>query len=69
LIIVLNGETAEPVTTEEIRYGFRVSVLAAPCDPRWRSPEGLALVGPRYFGYDFDYVPVEDRLRPELDVT
>jgi uncharacterized protein len=69
LIIVLNGETAEPVTTEEIRYGFRVSVLAAPCDPRWRSPEGLALVGPRYFGYDFDYVPVEDRLRPEREGT
>jgi DUF917 family protein len=62
LIIVLNAETAEPVTTEEIRYGFRVSVLAAPSDPRWRTPAGLALVGPRYFGYDFDYVPVEDRL-------
>jgi hypothetical protein len=57
LIIVLDSETGEPVTTEELRYGFRVTVLAAPCDPRWRSPEGLALVGPRYFGYDFDYVP------------
>jgi DUF917 family protein len=65
LIIVLNAETAEPVTTEEIRYGFRVSVLAAPCDPRWRTPAGLALVGPRYFGYDFDYVPVEDRLEQD----
>ncbi|MDR0359838.1 MAG: DUF917 domain-containing protein, partial [bacterium] len=29
---------------------------------RWRTPRGLELVGPRYFGYDFDYVPLEERL-------
>jgi DUF917 family protein len=60
LIILLDSESAEPVTTEEIRYGFRITAVAAPCDPRWRTPEGLALVGPRYFGYDFDYRPVEE---------
>jgi DUF917 family protein len=65
LIIVLDSETAEPVTTEDIRYGFRVTVISAPCDPRWRTPAGLALVGPRYFGYDFDYRPVEERVRQE----
>jgi DUF917 family protein len=62
LIIVLDSESAEPITTEEIRYGFRVSVVAAPCDPRWRTDDGLALVGPGYFGYDFPYIPVEERL-------
>ena len=61
LIIMLDSETGEPITTEEMRYGFRVTVIAAPCDPRWRTPEGLELVGPRYFGYDVDYVPIEDR--------
>jgi DUF917 family protein len=59
LIIVLDAETGEPVTTEGLRYGQRVTVLGAPCDPRWRTPEGLELVGPRVFGYDCDYVPVE----------
>ncbi len=58
LIIVLSSDTAEPVTTEQLRYGLRVVVIAAPCDERWRSPAGLALVGPRYFGYDFDHVPM-----------
>jgi DUF917 family protein len=61
LIIMLDSETGEPITTEEMRYGFRVTVIAAPCDPRWRSEAGLQLVGPRYFGYDVDYVPVEER--------
>lgn len=60
LIVVLDAETGEPVTTEGLRYGQRVVAVGAPCDPRWRTPEGLELVGPRTFGYDYDYVPVED---------
>jgi DUF917 family protein len=59
LIVVLDGETGEPVTTEGLRYGQRVVVLGAPCDDRWRTPEGLALAGPRVFGYEHDFVPVE----------
>ncbi len=61
LITVVDSDTGEPTTTEELRYGFRVAVLAAPCDRRWRSAAGLALVGPRAFGYDFDFVALEER--------
>ena len=61
LIIVLDAETGAPITTEELRYGFRVTVIATPCDARWRTPAGLELAGPRYFGYDVDYVTVEER--------
>jgi DUF917 family protein len=56
LITVVDSDTGEPTTTEELRYGFRVAVLAAPCDERWRTEAGLAIVGPRCFGYDFDFV-------------
>jgi hypothetical protein len=59
LICVLESDTGEPVTTEGLRYGFRVSVVGAPCDPRWRTDAGLDLVGPAYFGYGHRYVPVE----------
>ena len=59
LICVLDADTGEPITTEALRYGFRVSVIGLPCDQRWRGEAGLELVGPRYFGYDVDYVPVE----------
>lgn len=61
LITVLDAETGEPITTESLRYGFRVVVLGLPCDARWRSEAGLKLVGPSYFGYDVPYVPVEER--------
>jgi DUF917 family protein len=59
LICVLDAESGAAITTETLRYGHRVRVIAAPCDPRWHTPEGLALVGPRYFGYDHDPVRVE----------
>lgn len=52
LIIVVDHETSEPITTEGLRYGQRVRVISAPSDPRWHSAEALAMVGPRYFGYD-----------------
>ena len=58
LICVLETDTGEPITTETMRYGNRVTVLGIKCDPRWITPAGLALVGPRYFGYDCDYQPL-----------
>lgn len=59
LICLLDLETGTPITTEQIRYGFRVIVFGLPCDPQWRTDKGLELVGPGYFGYDQDYIPIE----------
>jgi len=59
LICLLDLETGQPITTEQIRYGFRVLVFGLPCDPQWRTKNGLELVGPQYFGYDYDYTPIE----------
>lgn len=61
LIALLDSERGGPITTEELRYGFRVSVIAMPCDEKWRTPAGVALGGPKHFGYDIDFVPVERR--------
>ena len=60
LICVLDSETADAIVTERIAYGQRVTVIAFGCDPVWRTPPGIALTGPRAFGYDFDYTPVEE---------
>ncbi|MEV4471186.1 DUF917 domain-containing protein [Nonomuraea sp. NPDC049504] len=60
LITVVDTETAAAIQTEALRYGQRVTVLAWPCDPLWRTGKGLETAGPRAFGYDLDYVPVEE---------
>src|SRR5919204_4495942 len=59
LITVIDAQTAETITTERLRYGQRVSVIAFPCDRIWRTPRGIEIAGPRAFGYDFDYAPIE----------
>jgi DUF917 family protein len=60
IISVVDAESADAVSTERVRYGQRVTVLAFACDPVWRTPRGLELAGPRHFGYDLEYVPVEE---------
>jgi DUF917 family protein len=52
LIMVLEHDSGEPITTEGLRYGQRVRVVCAPSDERWHAPSALAMVGPGYFGYD-----------------
>ena len=58
LICVVDSETGEPVTTELLRYGLRVTVLGFPAPSLWTTPEGLAVAGPRVFGYETDYSPI-----------
>ena len=60
LICLLDLETGQPITTETMGYGYRVIVFGLPCDPKWRSKHGLELVGPKYFGYEADYKPIEE---------
>lgn len=63
LICLVDTETFVPVTTDALKYGKRVLVVGLQCFPMWRTPEGLELVGPRYFGCDTDYIPIEDRMK------
>nr|WP_286207252.1 DUF917 domain-containing protein [Thermomicrobium sp. CFH 73360] len=71
LICLVDQETAEPVTTEVVRYGLRVAVLGIPAPALLRTPEALAVVGPAAFGYvDVEYQPLPgiyggDRLAAE----
>jgi len=60
LITVVDDQTGLPITTEALKYGLRIVVLGFPCHPQWRTREGLALVGPRYFGYEIDYVSLKN---------
>ncbi|MBI5876973.1 MAG: DUF917 domain-containing protein [Chloroflexi bacterium] len=59
LICIVDSETGEPVTTELLRYGLRVTVLGIPAPVQLRTPRALEFVGPRAFGYDTDFRPLE----------
>ena len=59
LICVLDSETAEPVTTERLRYGQRVTVMGVSVPPLMRTSEALAVFGPAAFGLDVPFIPIE----------
>ncbi len=64
LICIVDAERGEPITTELLRYGFRVSVLGFPAPPLLKTPEALAVVGPQAFRYEAAYAPLEARATP-----
>ncbi len=59
LICILDPVTGEPIRTDIVKYGYRGTVVLIPAHPRMRTPKGIQTFGPRYFGYDYDYIPVE----------
>ena len=61
LICLVDPDTFTPVPTDALKYGKRVLAVGLECFHLWRTQAGLDLVGPRYFGIDTDYIPVEER--------
>lgn len=60
LLCIVASDDAEPIGTELLRYGYRVTVLGIPANPLLKTPEALKLIGPRAFGYDVDFAPLAD---------
>lgn len=60
LICILDSEMAQPITTERLRYGQRVTVMAVSAPPIMRTDKALAVFGPAAFGLTEPFVPVED---------
>ncbi|KMW60271.1 N-methylhydantoinase (ATP-hydrolyzing) [Candidatus Rhodobacter oscarellae] len=59
LITILDRETGEPITTENLGYGQRVKVVAIAAAENMRTPEALKVIGPRCFGIDEDFEALE----------
>lgn len=52
LILLLDLDSGRAITTEMLRFGQRVAVVALPCHALLRTQEALAVVGPAAFGFD-----------------
>lgn len=58
-IFTLVMDDGTPITNTELREGMVVNGVAARAPSVWRTPRGLELFGPRHFGFNYDYIPVE----------
>ena len=41
------------------KLGAELAVIGYETSPMWRTPKGIEVFGPRHFGFNFDYVPIE----------
>lgn len=60
LICIVDQDTAEPITTELLRYGLRVAVVGIPAPGMLKTVQALKVIGPAAFGYpDVTFLPME----------
>ena len=63
IIEVIDAETGEPVTKTDLSEGMKVSVIGLRGHEAFRSPKGLEVLGPKHFGFDVEYVPIEENIK------
>jgi DUF917 family protein len=58
ILMLTDAVTNRPLSTRgDVTPGRKVNVFGMKAlDPVWHTPAGLALLGPRHFGFDFDHV-------------
>jgi DUF917 family protein len=61
-IVVIDKNTGMPCTNPKLKAGMEVAVIGIKAIDVFRSEMGVEILGPKYFGFDFDYVPIEKNL-------
>lgn len=62
LISVLRGDDAMPLTSPNCVKGVHIVVVGFPASEIWRGEKGRSTLGPQNFGYDCQYVPMEEKV-------
>ena len=60
LITIMDRETADSITTDQLAYGQRVKVVGTAAPAMLRTQQALRYIGPEAFDFAEPYVPVED---------
>lgn len=62
IIVVVDAKTGEPYANPVLKIGDEVCVIGLKAREIFKTEKGIGVLGPRYFGYDIDYKPIEERL-------
>jgi len=63
LLCALDEDLREPLTNPHASVGKRVAIVGLPAPRQWRTSAGLEVLGPRSFGFEIDYRPLEEWTR------
>ncbi|MBM3292265.1 DUF917 domain-containing protein [Candidatus Bathyarchaeota archaeon] len=66
LICVVDNETCEGLSNfTRINYeDQKVSVYGIPAIDKWKTPKGIDIFGPKHFGFNIEYTPIEKIINP-----
>jgi DUF917 family protein len=60
IVAVIDSVSGEPITNPKSRVGDSVSVYGMKSDKRFRTAAALDVLGPRHFGFAYDFSPIEE---------
>lgn len=60
LICVINLDNSQPLTNPASKVGDRIAIIGYRANKAFRSSKALDVLGPRHFGFNFDYRPIEE---------
>ena len=66
LIYTLDPKTGDAIASPRMGgypVGMEVVILGRAASPMWRTPKGIELFSPRHFGFDLDFIPLEETLK------
>jgi len=63
LICVVEADSGYPVTNPFCKKDMKVAVLGFKTPKVWLTERGLSILNPRFFGFDVDYVPIEEKFK------
>lgn len=53
-------ETGEPRINPSITEGDKLAIIGMKAREQFRTVKGLGILGPKHFGFDIDYIPIEE---------
>lgn len=62
LICILSRKDSMPITNPHCKKGDETVVIGYPAPKEWRTKKGIETLGPKSFGFDCEYVPIEERM-------
>lgn len=63
LLCILSEKDSMPITNPHCKTGDGVVVIGYPAPKEWRTKRGIEVLGPKSFGFDCEYIPIEERVK------
>jgi hypothetical protein len=61
-LAIVDLDQSEALPNGAIQAGQHVALIGWPANAAHRTPRGIEVLGPRHFGFDIDFVPIEERV-------